>query len=253
MISFEQKYSGSSGNLYTLEESNGQRILIETGVAWGLLQKAIDYKIGNIEGAFVSHGAHLDHSKSLLNVMGAGIDCYSAKESFLRFGTEEELLRWHHAKIVENKTVVRLPSFDVFCFETHHDCEGAIGFCIKGKISNEYLLFAIDTCRISQSFLYEFSIVAIECSFDRKILESRVNDSDADLAARGMTRINESLANRLLSSHQSLDGVIDYLKNQCNLKKCREIHLLHCSKENLDKQAAVNEVFDRFKIRVIAL
>ena len=47
--------SSSSGNLYCVTAANGKRILIECGVAWKKLQKALGYKLNNVEACLISH------------------------------------------------------------------------------------------------------------------------------------------------------------------------------------------------------
>ena len=46
--------SGSSGNAYILE-SNGEKLLIELGVAWKDILKSLNYKINDVAGCLVSH------------------------------------------------------------------------------------------------------------------------------------------------------------------------------------------------------
>ncbi len=53
---FRQHYSGSSGNLYEIVANSGARLLIEAGVTWKKLQKALDYNLSNIEACLISHG-----------------------------------------------------------------------------------------------------------------------------------------------------------------------------------------------------
>ena len=53
-----QHYSGSSGNLYEIIADNGKRLLLDPGVSWKLIQKALDYKLENICACLISH-AHL--------------------------------------------------------------------------------------------------------------------------------------------------------------------------------------------------
>ena len=46
--------SGSSGNAYIIE-SNGEKLLIELGVAWKYILKSLNYKIDDVAGCLVSH------------------------------------------------------------------------------------------------------------------------------------------------------------------------------------------------------
>ena len=84
----------------------------------------------------------------------------------------------------------------------------------------------------------KFSIIALECSYDPYLLADRVRNGT----------INETLAKRLLDSHMSKDETKRYLANCCNLSKCKEIHLLHMSGDNIIKANARREFKDLFMI-----
>lgn len=52
---FESFYSSSTGNLYCVTAANGKRLLIECGVTWRKLIKALSYDLTNIEACLISH------------------------------------------------------------------------------------------------------------------------------------------------------------------------------------------------------
>jgi len=54
-MKFIQHYSGSSGNLYEVVSNNGKRLLIEAGVVWAKVQKALRYDLKSISGCLLSH------------------------------------------------------------------------------------------------------------------------------------------------------------------------------------------------------
>ena len=222
-MKFDQLYSSSSGNLYLATAANGRRLMIECGVTWPKLQKALNYDLSGIVGCFVSH-SHADHSKAVRDVMKAGIDVFASAGTFDALGIENE----RRAKVITNLTITSFGEvFRVKSVATNHDVAESMGFVVE--CDDEYLLFATDTAYITQRFELLFSIIAIECSYDREILQRCVESGD----------INEEVAKRLLSSHMSKNAAMTYLEKFCDLSKCREIHLLHCSGDNLDKDQAV--------------
>ncbi|MDO8302666.1 MAG: hypothetical protein Q7T18_05445, partial [Sedimentisphaerales bacterium] len=83
--------------------------------------------------------------------------------------------------------------------------------------------------------------IALECSYDKDLHQERVDTGT----------INESLAKRLLTSHMEKQNTIKYLAEFCDLVKCREIHLLHCSADNIDKEQARKEIEERFFIKTV--
>ncbi|MDD5503321.1 MAG: MBL fold metallo-hydrolase [Candidatus Thermoplasmatota archaeon] len=235
-MKFIQHYSGSEANLYEIVAANGKRLLIECGCVWRKLQKTLQFNLSGIEGCLVSH-SHKDHCKAVRDVAKAGIDVYCSHGTFDALGLDSI----RRIGVVPENTLIRLKSFEVLTFATNHDCEGSLGFVVREKATNEFLLFATDTSHITQQFMYPFSIIALECSYDRNMLQERVDKGT----------INETLAKRLLTSHMEIQNSVKYIADFCDLSKCVEIHLLHLSGENIDKQFAVKTFTDRFLINTI--
>lgn len=234
---FEQLYSGSSGNLYTVKARNGKRLMIECGVTWAKLLDAMDYRLEGIEGCLLSH-EHQDHSKATWNVTKAGIEVYASQGTI-------DCIRTNSRKttVVDNTTLIRLPSFEVLCFDVNHDAAEPLGFVVREKATKEFLLFATDTSHLSQRFKYRFNIVAIECSYEAEVLKRRVESGD----------IHEAVAKRLLTSHMEKDNCFRYLDEFCDLSACREIHLLHMSGDNMDRERVRAECEDRFFVPTVTV
>jgi len=237
---FEQLFSGSSANLYTVSTMTGKSLLIECGVPYKKLLKALKYDLSNIEAVLCSH-EHKDHSKAILELMEAGQDIYSSAGTFSALGIKEDCPQYRRAKIIKDKDLVRFPSFQVFAFKTNHDAQEPLGFAIREPATNEYMLFATDTSFLEQRFAYPFKIIALECSYNKEILQHRVDTND----------INETLAKRLLTSHLEKTETMRYIEQFCDLSKCTEINLLHCSADNLDKEKTCQEFEQKFKISVV--
>lgn len=235
-MKFIQHYSGSAGNFYEIVSVSGKRLLIDPGIKWKKIQRALSYDLSKIEACLCDH-EHSDHSISIKDVLRAGIDVYASE------GTLEEtgVFYQRRSRVVSDKSLVRLPSFEVFCFDVNHDAKEPLGFIVREKDTNEYLLFATDTSHIVQRFVYPFSIIAIECSYSKEILRDRVDRQD----------INEALAKRLLTSHMEKDTAKKYIQDFCDLSKCREIHLLHMSGDNLNKSETRKEFESEFFIKTI--
>ena len=73
--------SGSQGNAYILE-SNGEKLLIELGVAWKNILKSLNYNIDDVVGCLISH-KHFDHANkdTIRKVIQYGIPIYSCEET----------------------------------------------------------------------------------------------------------------------------------------------------------------------------
>ena len=235
-MKFCQYYSSSKGNLYTVTANNGKRLILECGVTWKKLQKALSYDLTNIEACMLTH-EHADHSKAVNKVMQAGIDVYTSHGTIEALGISHS----RRAIAVDPSICSRLilDSFDVAFFESNHDAQEPL-YCIV-RCDNEFLLFCPDTSHIKHKFNVQFTIIAIECSYDKDILQERVETKD----------INETLAKRLLTSHMEKQVAMRYIADFCDLSKCREIHLLHMSGDNLNKKQTRKEFEDNFFIETI--
>ena len=233
-MTFTTHYSSSLGNLYEVRAANGRHLLIEAGVLWAKLQKALDYDLTGIDGCLISHD-HQDHCKAITEVCRAGIDVYASAGTFEALN----VARWRRTKIVADQVMVTIGPFEVLAFSVVHDAAEPLGYVVWEPATNEYLLFATDTCLLTQWFMYPFSYIAIGCSYDQEVLQDRVKSGD----------INETLAKRLLFSHSSVQWVKDYLRNYCDLSECRGIHLLQMSGDNLDKDAVRAEIEKEFFVK----
>lgn len=233
---FEQLYSSSKGNLFMLTADNGKRLMIECGVPWKKILQALEFDLKGIEGIILSHD-HGDHSKAIRNAMKAGLTVYSGAGTFEALGIHSH----HRARHVSNKTLVRFDSFEVLAFDVTHDANEPLGFCIRDKQANKYMLFATDTSHIRQKFNVPFEIIAIECSFDAEVLQYNV-DND---------KINEALATRLLTSHMEVNETKRYLRESCDMSQCLELHLLHLSASNIHAENIAEEFEREFLTKTI--
>ncbi len=236
-MKFIQHHSSSSGNLYEVTAANGHRLLFDPGVTWARLQKALSYDLTKIDGCLLSH-EHMDHAVAALDVMKAGINVYSSYGTLEALGLTEQ----RRAIFLEEPGTFKLSdSFSVCSFRINHDAADPFGYIVKEVGAEEFLFFAPDSSHIRQSFDIKFNIIAIECSYDLEYLKGRVDSRD----------INEVLAKRLLITHAEKQTTIKYLREYCDLSHCREVHLLHCSSDNLDKQATKIEFEKMFFIKTV--
>jgi hypothetical protein len=55
IVKFETFYSSSRANLYTVTAADGRRLMLECGIRWQLLQKALNHRLDNLEACLISH------------------------------------------------------------------------------------------------------------------------------------------------------------------------------------------------------
>ena len=168
--------------------------------------------------------------------MTAGIDVYASEGTFKAI---DELLPLHRrAKVIRNKVSFRVgETFNVFPFAVDHDAKEPMGFVISTPfVCDQTLLFVTDARSIKPKFGLAFDIIALCCSYDVAVLRQR--------EAAGT--IDPTLAKRLLLSHMEQETTKLYLRKSCNLLKCTEIHLLHMSGDNIDKEKVRSEIESEF-------
>ncbi len=236
-MKFDQLYSSSSGNLYMVTAANGKRLMIECGVTWPKILKALGHDLSDIVGCLLTH-EHKDHSKAIRDVMVAGIDVYASEGTIKALG----VFGGRKATAIEGGRPYRglvEDTFSVYPFNINHDAAEPLGFIISHL--DENLLFVTDTSHIKQSFSCPFNTIAIECSYNKEYLAKRVKEET----------INEDLAKRLLTSHMEEKEAMRYLAEFCDLSKCSEIHLLHLSQSNIHAEKIRQEIKSKFFIETV--
>lgn len=149
--------TGSKGNCYALQRSNGKVLLIDAGVSYreivtSLLEVGIDPT--NIDAVIVSH-SHRDHSRSLRD-FGSNVKKYT---------------KWETDEIVQvTSDVVIRP----FCVQ--HDVE-CYGFVIDVIIDKKRILYATDFSEIPNNQLINgyFNLVLIECNWNEDGMHKRAS------------------------------------------------------------------------------
>ncbi len=243
---FVSHASSSAANCYEIIADNGKRLLIDAGLPWAKMREKLDFDLSGIEGLWVDH-LHLDHCRAVPEVLRMGLDVYAGQDVFDKVVPG---IQAHSMHLLTAGVSVKTESFTVMPFPGVHDVP-VFGFVVKEVATGEYLLFATDTARITHTFMHDevddatgekrrcripFSIVAVACNFDTDRLDDMVEKE----------HIHPSLAIRLLGSHPSKQGLQSYLRDHCDLSRCRCIHLLHMSGGSIDQEATRKEFEDMF-------
>ena len=212
MIEITTIATGSTGNCYLISDSKTQ-ILIEAGIAFPSIQKALNFQTSNIAGVLVSH-EHKDHCKAVQDVADRGLDIYMSQ------GTADAIgIQHHRIRTVPCKETFRVGTWTVLPFDVQHDAAEPFGFLIANQ-DGDKLLFATDTYYIKYKFS-GLNYLMIECNYSQKILLDNVESG----------RVPEFLMNRVMQSHFSLENLLVFLKAN-DLSRVQEIHLLHLSDSN---------------------
>lgn len=222
MIEIKPLGSSSAGNAYYVTDGC-TALLLEAGIRYKDIQRALDFQASGIAGCLISH-EHGDHGKAATDVMKAGINVYASQ------GTLEALgLSGHRAKPIRAKQQFRIGTWSILPFDVQHDVTEPLGFLLANQ-AGEKLLFATDTYYIRYRFK-GLTHIMVECNYSLQLLNENI--------AAG--RVPAMMKKRLLRSHFSLENVKDFLLAN-DLSKVREIWLLHLSDNNSDEAQFKREI-----------
>lgn len=228
--------SGSSGNAYLLDDGKSQ-LLIEVGLPFKKLQKALNFRITTLSGALVSH-EHGDHSQGAKKLARAGVNVYMTQ------GTKEALDPREYRFRAFNKEGDRyLPrtigSFIVSPFKVIHDVNEPVGFQITSLETMERILFMTDTEYSPYSFK-KIDIFMVEINYLSNMIDDNLNNNTELLYRR----------NRTVTNHMSLETAVEFLKKS-NAYDAKAIYVMHLSDDNSDEDVIKKTLENEFQINVI--
>lgn len=215
MIRFRSLASSSAGNCYHVTDGRTE-LLIEAGIRFTDIRKALDFRVTRLAGVLISH-EHIDHSRAATELAKAGVNVYVSAGTAAARG-----LSGHRIKVIEPKRQFDIGTWTIMPFDVEHDAEQPLGFLLANR-DGEKLVFITDSyyCRYTFSGLTH---IAVECNYSLNLLDENI--------AAG--RVHPAMRPRLLRSHFSLENVLDFLKAN-DMSKVQEIHLLHLSDNNSDE------------------
>lgn len=223
MLNFEVLGSSSSGNCYLIRTSK-ETLLLECGVKYKQMIEALNFNLNSVVGCIITH-EHGDHSKSINEVIKAGINVYGSAGTF----NARSVNNSHRVHIVKAKIQFRVGSFSILPFDIEHDAVEPLGYLIYHPEFG-YFLFATDTYYIKYKF-QNLNYIALECNYSKEILEERIRAG----------KLNPVLKKRLLKSHFSLENVKKFLLAN-DLSGTKEIMLIHLSSGSSHAKNFKNEV-----------
>lgn len=216
--------SGSRGNCIVVSDSRGKSIIIDLGVKFKNVLKALDYDISGCVGALVSH-VHSDHSKYIDECIGHGINVYA---------NEEVCKKYPKCNVIDCMNVGNLDGFDVRTFGVSHNVENN-AFVID-TYDGIRLLYITDAHHI-QFKVKRVNYAIIECNHEYEDMIEHILDDNSEVKSQ-------------FYNHLSLDGCIDYLKAIYN-PELQGILLWHMSSENIDDVKARKKVIEELSFKDI--
>lgn len=204
-MTFTSIASSSKGNCY-LAEDGETRVLLECGIPFRRLKKALGFDFSAIQACLLSH-EHQDHAKSAAELIRSGVQVFASR------GTAEAL-DCPQITAVADREQFSVGTLDILPFATFHDAAEPLGFLLYSRRDGQRLAFATDTVNLAYRFP-GVNLLALEANYDAAIL------------AR-CQRMPEKVKTRVTNSHMEISRLCRYLGN-LDLSACRAVYLLHLS------------------------
>lgn len=225
MLDIKAIASGSNGNCYLIADQYGKKLLLECGIAFNSIKKALNFNFKGIQGCLVTH-EHKDHCKAIVDCLGACIECYCSQ------GTADALgIKHHRLHTIKAGKQINIHPWQILPFEAQHDAAEPLCFLIQN--GDDKLLFATDTYYIKYRFS-GLTDVLIECNYDMEALSKNIEAGS----------VNDARKKRILYSHMNLDTCRSFFIAN-DISKLRSIMLIHVSNDN--------GVADKFKKEIEAI
>ncbi len=204
--------SSSAGNCYLLENEN-ECLIIEAGVKFSEVKKALGFKTAKISGLILTH-EHGDHARHVLEYAESGINCYASNGTLRALKSSS-----HRYYAVEKFKRTQIGNFSIIPFDVKHDVAEPFGFLIFHKDMG-CAMFLTDThyCEYTFKGINHF---IIEANYSEQILSERVFKGE----------VKAFLQNRIIQSHMSLETCIETIKAN-DLQSAKNVVLIHLSDGN---------------------
>ena len=201
--------TGSEGNCYLLTVNN-QTLVIEAGVNFTKVKKALNFDLSGVVGVLVSHeqGDHADFIKDFVK-FGKKVYCTEGTGKYNK---------------IEYLKPFEIGLFKITPFEIFHDAKEPCGFLIE--FEGKRLAFITDTNDLNIR-LNNVDYWLIEANYSPEKLRT----SSLDI----------SLKKRIQQSHMSIDRCKTILEAH-NAEKSSLVLLIHGSEKHSDKEEFLNKI-----------
>lgn len=229
--------SGSSGNAYLLDDGMGHKLLLECGVPFPKLLKALNFNLIQISGCLLTH-EHKDHSLAVKDLLKHGVNVYCSKGTAKALGIDEH---WNY-KAATELMEQRIDSAWTFApFQAEHDAAEPFAFLINSRFAEAHILFATDTYYIKYQMPPTLTHLIIECNYSMEHLNENIDDGVVD----------PSRKYRILHSHMNLDTLKEFVKAN-KFPALKIVYLIHMSNDNAEEGRMIKEIEELTGTPVIA-
>lgn len=221
--------SSSKGNCYILQNEN-EALIIEAGVRFAEVKKALGFNIRKVVGCLITH-QHNDHAHYIDKMLENGFYTLALPEVFSAKGVKST--RSVHIQVGRG---YKLGRYKVIPFPACHDVP-CVGYFIEHPECGR-VMFLTDSCDCLQYFP-GLNHVLIECNYSTSKLYEAVSEK----------RTLKSQIDRLPNSHMELQTCKAVLSDM-DLSNVVNVVLLHLSNENSDRPHFISEI-ERLTGRIV--
>lgn len=214
--------TGSVGNCYILEGRTSS-LMIECGVRFFDIKRALNFNYANVAGVLISH-EHKDHCRAAKDVIAAGINLFASAGTIAALGFSS-----HRLFALEENRSYTIGEFVVMPFTVKHDAAEPFGYLIHHPECGN-VLFLTDTAYSPYRFA-DLNQIIIEANYSSDIVEER----------NILGSMNGALTSRVIGSHMSIDTCLRLLAAN-DLSKVNNIVLIHLSDGNSNEQQFVERI-----------
>lgn len=204
--------SSSAGNAAVLEAEGGARLLLDAGVRYRDLQRALGHRVTSLDACLLGH-EHQDHAKAAPELLKATVPVYATRGTLDAAG-----LAGHRTHALVPLQPTKIGAWTVVALPTIHDAAEPCGFLVAH--GGEKALYLTDTGFCPYRF-QGLTTILLEANYSSEILTANADDGT----------IPPAHAARVLRNHMSVERAIELLQAN-DLAQVREIHLLHLSDSN---------------------
>lgn len=198
--------TGSQGNCYAIVV-NGKYLLLDCGVPYLQIARALEFNMSNVVGVLLSH-EHEDHSRSVHEFNRRGIRVYTSQ------GTADALHGMFH--VMGKFEQFMVGEFTIVGFDVPHDAKEPFGFLISHPQYGT-LCFITDAMYCKYKF-EDLRYLIIEANYSKELLK---NDP-------------VYLQRRISTTHMSIETCCEFVEN--NKQNLESIVLIHLSDRNSDEE-----------------
>lgn len=214
--------SDSNGNCYILQ-TDKEALIIEAGVRFSEVKKALKWQLSKVVGAVISH-EHNDHAKYVRDFVSNGITVLALPSVFKAKGINSLSFR----KDIEPMHGYIVGGFKVFAMPVCHDVP-CLGFIIEHEDMGR-MLFVTDTMMLEYR-VPGLNHILLEANYAEDILDAKIEAGSVPV----------SMKPRLIHSHMEIETAKGILRAN-DLSGVNEIVLIHLSNGNSDEKRFIREV-----------